>query len=42
MKFGGGDSLAAGDFDKSQAPDLVIGVEQANKIVVLINAQNAQ
>jgi hypothetical protein len=39
MKFGGGDSLAAGDFDKSQAPDLVIGVEQANKIVVLINAQ---
>jgi hypothetical protein len=39
MKFGGGDSLAAGDFDNDRAPDLVIGAEQVNKIVVLLNAQ---
>jgi hypothetical protein len=39
IKEGGGESLAAGDFDNGQAPDLAIIVFQVNKIVVFLNAQ---
>ena len=39
IKVGGGQSLAAGDFDNNQAPDLAIIVFQVNKVVVFLNAK---
>jgi hypothetical protein len=39
INVGGGTSLATGDFDNGQAPDLAIIVSQVNKIVVFLNTQ---
>jgi hypothetical protein len=39
INVGGGNSLATGDFDNNQAPDLAIIVFQVNKVVVFLNAQ---
>ena len=39
INFNGGYSIAAGDFDRDNAPDLAIPIELKGKVAVLLNTK---